>query len=255
MNRSKAMMRRFLSVKLSLIVILVNLLLPALAQPSEAEVASKLWDAVGGKENWENARYFMFSCVGGDNRRLIEGERKYLWDKQTGDIRFEGMTTDDEQIVALFNLRTAQGAIFVSGQQLDNPATTKNIIEEITAIFENDAHLLFLPTVLDGERVSFTVADEKLVGTQRFTVVDVDNQKTSFETAVRGRLYIDMQTGRIQQWSPGNQHEKFSVSGFKDVGGGLVLPTRFTDGDSVTTIRYPLAAALINIESQKFSRP
>src|SRR3546814_19231091 len=54
--------------------------------PMEENLVDKIWEAVGGQENWQNARYFMFSCTGGSHS-FAQGERKYLWDKQTGEDR------------------------------------------------------------------------------------------------------------------------------------------------------------------------
>mgnify|MGYP007082186859 CR=1 FL=1 len=249
------MMHSFFYVKLSLAVAFVNFTVSAQGQPSKTAVEAKLWDAIGGKENWRNARYFMFSCVGGGDHAFVQGERKYLWDKQTGNCRFEGITADDETIIALLNIKTGKGTVYLSGAKLDNPKTTQDILEEVSDEFGKDACLLFLPTALEGSQVSYTVSGEKLVGSQRFAVVHIKNQKTSFEATIDGQLYVDTQTGQVQRWRPSDLASHFAVSGFKDIGGGLVLPTRFTGSDTVTSVTYPLAAALVHIEDQKFNLP
>lgn len=256
-NRIIAMMHHIIQFKLGLFVALLSYAAVVKGQvaTTNTEVADKLWEAIGGKENWQNARYFMFSCIGGENRAFIQGERKYLWDKQTGNCRFEGITTDDESLIVLFNVKTTEGTVYLSGAKLDNPRTEADIVKEIAAKFENDARLLFLPTALEGDQASYTVAEEKLVGTQRFTVVNIKNRKTSFEAAVDGQLYIDSQTGQAQRWRSNQVPYHFVISGFKDIGGGLVLPTRFIGSDTTASVTYPLAAALVNIEGQKFSEP
>ena len=249
------MMHTVVKIKLGLCIALLCWVPAVSGQATQSDIVDKLWAAIGGKENWQNARYFMFSCIGGDNHSFAQGERIYLWDKQSGNCRFEGMTTDDEAIIALFNIKTNEGTVYINGVKLDNPLTTSDIIHEVTAEFDRDAHLLFLPTVLAGDQASYTVEGEKLIGSQRFTVINVRNQKTSFEAAVDGQLYVDTQTGQVQQWQPSQVVNQFSIGGFKDIGGGLVLPTRFIGKDTTTSITYPLAAALVNIESQKFSTP
>ena len=129
------------------------------------------------------------------------------------------------------------------------------MISDISAEFERDASLLFLPTALEGTHTTLAITGEKLVGSQRFTVVDIKNPKTSFETTVEGQLYIDAKTGRVQQWLSDDDQNNFTVSGFKDIGGGLILPTRFSTNDSTHNITYPLAAALVTIEAHKFNTP
>ncbi len=249
------MMHNFTKIKLNLFCMLLGGIATAFGQVSQTSIANKLWEAIGGKENWQNARYFMFSCIGGGNPSFTQGERTYLWDKQDGYCRFEGVTLDDESVIALFNIKTNKGTVYMNGEKLSNPKTSADVINEISAEFERDAYLLFLPTVLEGDHVSFTVTGEKLIGSQRFTVIDIKNQKTSFEAAVDGQLYIDAQTGRIEQWLSHQDQNRFTVTGFKDIGGGLVLPTRFTADDTTYNITYPIAAALVNIEAQKFNKP
>lgn len=229
------------------------------AQTKDQMVEAKIWKGIGGKENWQNVRYFMFSCIGGESNQLIEGERKYLWDKQTGDCRFEGVNADGETIITLFNLKTLDGSVFVNDLQVDDQNMASTMIEETSIAFERDANLLFLPTTLEGKDVWYTVEDEKLLGSKRYMVVYLQNHKTSFETTVDGRLYIDEQTGLVQHWLPKytdqSTSNQYAISGFKDVGGGLVLPTHFEGNNQGTSITYPLAAALINIEANKFNRP
>lgn len=249
------MMHNFIKIKLNLFFMLFGSTIAVFGQGSRTEIADKLWEAIGGKENWQNARYFMFSCVGGGSPSFTQGERTYLWDKQEGYCRFEGVTTDDESVIALFNIKTTKGTVYINGEKLSNPKTSAGVINEVAAEFERDAYLLFLPTALEGDRASFTVAGEKLIGSQRFTVLDIKNHKTSFETSVDGWLYVDAQTGRAEQWQSHEHQNRFIISGFKDIGGGLVLPTRFTTEDTTKNITYPIAAALVNIEAQKFNRP
>jgi len=254
-KRVKEMMRNFTKIKLNLSFMLLASTAIAFGQDLQTGIADKVWEAIGGKDNWQNARYFMFSCIGGGTSSFVQGERKYLWDKQQGYCRFEGISTDDESVIALFNIKTNEGTVYINGEELSNPKTSADVIKEVAAEFERDAYLLFLPTALEGNQVSFTVTGEKLVGSQRFTVVNLKNHKTSFEAAVEGQLYLDAQTGRVLQWQSHDDQNRFAVGGFKDIGGGLVLPTRFTADDTTHNITYPIAAALVNIEAQKFNKP
>lgn len=252
------MMQRSVKPKLNLLVALWCCLATAKAQDTpaltEKQLTTKLWEAVGGHANWDNARYFMFSCVGG-RHSFAQGERKYLWDKKTGNCRFDGVTTDDEAITVLFNIESSEGTVFINEVALENPRITEDIIAEITEEFNKDAQLLFLPTILEGNQASYHIIGEKLVGSQRFTVMEIENKRTSFEDTVRGQLYIDSQTGRIHQWRPHNDSYGYIIDNYKAIGSGLVLPTRFTGTDPTVSITYPIAAALINIEGQKFSEP
>ncbi|WP_353181440.1 hypothetical protein [Parapedobacter lycopersici] len=250
------MMDNHVKIYLSVLLFLFSYCTTSYGQTADTALEAKIWKGIGGKENWQKARYFMFSCLGGKGQHFVQGERRYLWDKQTGDCRFEGITADEDTLVVLFNLKTSSGAAYVNEeQQEDQQATT--LVEEALSAFETDANLLFLPTSLEGKDVSYIVEEEKLIGSKRFKVIKLQNHKTSFETSVKGLLYINEQTGHIQHWLPTQTDQPiyYAISGFKDIGGGLVLPTRFSGNDSTATITYPLAAALVNIEAHKFNRP
>lgn len=249
------MMHNLIRLKLNLFITLATGMAIAHGQVDRSDVASKLWDAIGGKENWQQARYFMFSCIGGETNSFVHGERKYLWDKETGNCRFEGTTTDDENVIVLFNIRTDKGSAYINGQKLDSPRIMGDVVKEASYQFARDAYLLFLPTAFEGNHASYKVSGDKLVGMQRFTIINIKNQQTSFKAEVDGQLYVDAQTGQVQKWTPTSTDNHFSISGFKDIGGGLVLPTRFEGSDTTTNVTYPLAAALVNIEDQKFRQP
>ena len=198
----------------------------------------------------------MFSCIGGKSVLPIPGERRYLWDKQTGNCRFEAITSANDTLVVLFNVKTSTGTVYVNNNQEKDLSSAKALVSKATLAFEQDANLLFLPTSLDGSDVNFTVEEEKLIGSKRFTVVNLQNHKTSFESSINGLLYVNEQTGHIQYWTSNQPNQPdYTIGGFKDIGGGLVLPTHFTGEDSMSTVTYPLAAALINIEAHKFNTP
>ena len=220
----------------------------------EENLVDKLWEAIGGESNWQNARYFMFTCAGG-NKSFAIGQRKYLWDKQTGDCRFDGITTDDERITVLFNIETGEGSVYLANTALENPRTTQDIITEVTAEFKRDAQLLFLPTIMEAGSAAYQITGEKLIGSQRYTVIQVDNEHTPFETSVNGELYVNSQTGQIHQWRPDDGSTGFAVSDYKAIGSGLTLPTNFDANDSAASITYPIAAALTYIEGDKFKKP
>lgn len=231
-----------------------------LGQSTQPQVVSKIWDGIGGKDNWTNARYFMFSCIGEDTLSALQSERAYLWDKQTGECRFEGLTIEDEELIVLFNIKTeiTQGQVFVDRNRLNQAPEATEIITAVKEQFEKDASFIFLPTLLEGKASSINLEDEKLVGSKKYMIVHVKNPNTSFESAIEGQLFIDALSGRIQRWHPQDNSvsdKTYLVGGFKDIGGGLILPTQFTDSNGTNHISYPLAAALVNIEPQKFTQP
>lgn len=64
-----------------------------------------MWVALGGKENWEKARYLSF-------RWIVEGEGNVVadyrhdWDRYTNHCCVEGTTRDGKHLVVLFNTKS-----------------------------------------------------------------------------------------------------------------------------------------------------
>ena len=54
---------------------------PALAQPSAADVAGQVMQALGGKEAWDATHFLRFTFA---------GRRTHHWDKWSGNHRLEG---------------------------------------------------------------------------------------------------------------------------------------------------------------------
>ena len=68
------------------------------------EIADKVMAAMGGRENWDNTRYVTWKFFG---RRL------HVWDKWTGNIRFE-----NGDMVVLMNLNSKEGRAWESGEEI-----------------------------------------------------------------------------------------------------------------------------------------
>lgn len=225
-------------------------------QQQNSTINAKLWSSIGGEERWNNSRYLMFSCRGNAKTGLAT-ERIYLWDKQTGQCRYEGVDTLESDLVVLFNIKSGQGTVFSSGEKVADSAEEKRIIEGVGDQFKRDASFIFMPTILERDGTISAENQEKLVGKDRHIIANIKNRNTSYHFAVEGRITMDAKTGRVQSWQPTDTTEspnrKYDVSGYKDIGDGLILPTIFSSNGSKIT--FPLAAALVSIEAEKFTHP
>lgn len=217
-----------------------------------ADLSEKLWSGVGGKQNWDNARYFMFTCQEVPHKRA-----SYLWDRQTGDCRFESETSDGEELVVLFNLNTTGGQVFVDEVLLLDKENADILIARAHRDFKTDAELLFLPVVQDGGTTTVSIVSEKLVGVTRHILVEVKSNATAYGEPIEGTIHLDAQSGRICEWYPkeGRRQGDYEVGGYKDIGGGVILPTRFSPLKGGGHITYPIAATLVHIEANKFTQP
>lgn len=223
------------------------------AQTKEA-VLEKAWEGLGGKQSWNDARYFMFSC-NTNLHQFTSGEHAYLWDRETGSCRFEGRTLNDQRLIILFNERKRSGKVFVDDQELSGDSS-KVFLTNILNAFEVDAFWLFIPERLnDPEKIQ--MEKQELVGSKRFYVLRISNTPLLIG-ALSSRLFVDTVSGFIRRWTVLAKDNSvlydFDISGFKDAGGGLSLPTSLQDYGRAT-VHYPIVSALIHVEADKFKTP
>lgn len=220
------------------------------------QIVNLVWQGVGGRQAWSEARYFMFSCSTNLKEAFSE-EHSFLWDRSTGACRFEGTNEQEQKVIVLFNTNNNKGKVFIDDKAVNNSDSAAFIIFPVKKTFDNETFWLFPPKSLtDASRL--TVKEAELIGSTRYNVAEV--QQFPVDTVpLKSKVYIDANTGRIFQWHTidGKEHViyKFLTSNFKDVGGGLLLPTVFIDAESGFFMKFPIVSALINIESDKLSKP
>ncbi|WP_134088332.1 hypothetical protein [Olivibacter sp. XZL3] len=220
------------------------------------QIVNLVWQGVGGRQGWNEARYFMFSCSTNLKETFSE-EHSFLWDRSTGACRFEGTNEQQQKVIVLFNTNNDKGKVFIDNKAVNNKDSTALIILPVKMTFDHETFWLFPPKSLtDASRL--IVKDAELIGSTRYNVAEVQQFPTD-TVPLKSKVYIDTNTGRIFQWLTLDEKErvmyKFLTSGFKDVGGGLLLPTVFIDAKSGFFMKFPIVSALINIESDKLSKP
>jgi len=228
---------------------------PIFAQTKD-QVLQLIWRGIGGKQSWQDARYFMFSC----NTTLYQsmhGTHTYLWDRTTGNCRFEGINENQEKLIALFNTKDRKGKVFVNNALISPRDSSKKLLDPIINAFYNDSFWLFFPQKLIDPS-SLLINDPELIGNTRYYVIELNTPQLNVGIH-HSKLFIDTNTGRIFQWQALSENNEvlynLITSGFKDVGGGLTLVTSFSDTNTNVTITYPIVSALINIEADKFLKP
>lgn len=223
---------------------------------TKGQVVNLMWQGFGGKQSWDEARYFMFSC-NTNLHAIVIGEHSYIWDRVSGDCRFEGSSERQEKLVVLFNTKNGNGKAFINGNEITATDSTQKLIQPVMESFSNDSFWLFLPSHLNNSS-TLEIGEPALIGSTRYYVVQVDMPAAPLQIS-RSKLLIDTNTGRLFQWQAlsnnGTVLYNFQTSNFKDVGGGLTLATAFSDTQAGVSIHYPIVSALINVESDKFSKP
>ncbi|MEH6306141.1 hypothetical protein RYH73_10840 [Olivibacter sp. CPCC 100613] len=220
------------------------------------QIVDLIWQGLGGKQGWNEARYFMFSCHANLNETLSR-EHAYIWDRNTGNCRFEGTNERAQKVVVLFNAENNKGKAFVDNKIINNNDSAAHIIFPVISAFNTETFWLFPPKNLTDPSL-LTVKETELIGSTRYNVIEIQQLPTD-SVQFRSKVYIDTNTGQIFQWQALDQegHIKYNflASNFKDVGGGLVLATAFIDTKNGFFMKFPIVSALINVESDKLTKP
>ena len=80
------------------------------------DIADEVMQAMGGRTNWDNERYFKWNFF--DARTL-------WWDKLEGDVRIQMHNSDSTKI--LMNINDGSGKVFLNGHESSHPDSLSSI--------------------------------------------------------------------------------------------------------------------------------
>lgn len=208
-----------------------------------------LLKGIGGKEKWENTNYILFTARG-NSLGSIQNDRKFLINTTSGQARFEGISDNGDLLVALFNYKTDQLSAFsVNGDTSKETDTeTRRSFARVCTQFKKDIAFLFLPALIERPRAIVGKAVPKIFNAEKLLALHFQ-----LPSGFSGEVLFNEETGRIKQVidAEGN---KYVVEDYKDIGGGLFLPTTFKNLENSTkSIVFSTVAAFTEMEESKFS--
>ena len=165
-------------------------------------IAMQVYEEFGGPEAWASLPYLRFDFAGGtDSTRQLRAS--HLWDRMSGDYRLEMMGGVDTVYVALMNVNTREGEVYLNGEPVDSTQRTE-LLERAYRRYINDSYWLLAPVKMMDPGVSRTyVADSSTAETDvlRLSFADV-----GLTPGDQYWLYVDAQTDRVDQWAYRLQH-------------------------------------------------
>lgn len=107
------------------------------------KIANEMHEAMGGLDNWHDTRYITFKFQAGrDGEWRLS--RSHLWDKWEGRYRYEANDEEGVRYVALFNVNTKQGKVYVDGQELSAEEAQPRL-DRAYRSYINDTYWLAMP--------------------------------------------------------------------------------------------------------------
>lgn len=115
---------------------------------SDAEaiaIADQVMVAMGGRSAWDSTRFLTWNFF---------GRRRHFWDKQSGDIRVDGVGREDgKPYLILMNLYTEQGRAWRDGSELSGEELAE-LLDLGEAAWINDSYWVFMPYKLKDSGVT-----------------------------------------------------------------------------------------------------
>lgn len=202
--------------------------------------------SIGRASKWNNVNYLLFTSSNGNN---IFKERSFLINKSSGQVRFDGITNNKVNLTLLFNYKSKTlDKSFVNGKLEDS----KSIIQfsSILDQFFEDSKLLFLPMFIISNPNNISIGHGKIINSQKLIELDFKNIYCLNKQPLSGSTYLNNR-GEIIEYHI--DQSNIMVGEFKDIGDGLLLPTRFTFKNKKSSIKFNTVAAFTNIEADRFT--
>lgn len=200
--------------------------IPAAAQPSAADVAGQVMQALGGKEAWDATHFLRFTFA---------GRRTHHWDKWSGNHRLEGQTPEGQKYVVLHNLNTRQGQVWLDGQPAD-AAKAKEWLERAYGAWINDTYWLLMPYKLQDPGVNLAYEGSEQIEGNTYDKLHLTFGNVGLTPGDEYWAYINRDTHLMDRWAyilqaqEGQERAKeptvWRWQGWQRYGRILLAPTR-----------------------------
>jgi hypothetical protein len=157
------------------------------SDPQAVAVADEVMRALGGRGAWDRTRFVTWSFF---------GRRTHVWDKHTGNLRF-----DDGETLVLMNLNTKKGRAWKEGAEIQDPAQLEELLTQTESAWINDSYWVFMPYKLKDTGVTL-----KYLGEQRTEAgAEADVLEPTFKDVGRTpenkyHVYVDKESRLVTQW-------------------------------------------------------
>lgn len=174
------------------------------AAPSPTDVRAEslveeMVKAMGGRDSWDRARFLRFDWV-------VEREGKtqvtvrHLWDRYEGRYRVEWESRQGDDVVALFNINTRTGHVFLNGEPARDEDEQK-YLDQAYARFINDSYWLLMPWKLRDPGVKLEYAGEARLNGQTYDLLHVSFKGVGLTPGDHYWAYINRRTRLMDRWA------------------------------------------------------
>ena len=151
------------------------------------EVADAVMEAMGGWDNWNRTRYVTWRFFGG---------RLHVWDKWTGNIRFE-----QGDLVVLMNINSKEGKVYQKGVLEADADSTMKYLDRGYGAWVNDAYWLVMPYKLKDSGVTLKYGEGELTNGGAAHVLTLTFEGVGRTPQNKYEVYVDKKTNLVAEWA------------------------------------------------------
>jgi hypothetical protein len=156
-------------------------------------IADQVMEALGGRKAWDDTRYLTWNFF---------GRRRHVWDKDTGDIRVEGVRReDDKPYVILMNLHSMQGRAWIDGNEVTDPTQLAELLDLGEAAWINDSYWVFMPYKLKDSGVTLRyIGSGEMLDGRSAQILQLTFEAVGRTPENRYLVYVAEDSGLVEQW-------------------------------------------------------
>lgn len=197
--------------------------------PSVEEVADRVMNALGGSAAWNETHFLRFTVAG----------RSHLWDKFASRDRVEGKTEAGETYVAVVDLQSRQGKVWVNGQEKTG-GEAKTYLERAYAAWTHDSYWLVMPYKLRDPGVKLAYVGQESIDGATYDKLLLTFHDVGLTPGDRYWAFIHRETGLMDRWAyvlesdPDAPPTIWKWQGWRRYGKILLAPERIQVGTDRT---------------------
>lgn len=227
------------------------------SDPKAVAVADETMAAMGGKDAWNGTHFLRFDFAVEHGGRTIVS-RAHTWDKWTGRYRLEAKTKAGDPYVALMNVTTKEGTVYLKGKKLEG-VEAKKYLDEAYGTWVNDMYWLVMPYKLKDPGVTLKLDGEAKEGSATYDKLFVTFDSVGLTPKDHYTAFINRSTHLMDKWEFVLQGEKppavpFVWKNWQRYGKVMLSNDKVSPKDG-TRIYFPVLDAPAAVADSVFSSP
>lgn len=171
------------------------------SDPEAIEIADAVMEAMGGRKSFDDTRYLAWNFF---------GFRSHVWDKQTGDLRFE-----QGPLLTLMNVRSKKGRVWRDGEEVTDATELAEALQAGYESWVNDSYWLLMPYKLKDSGVTLKhLGDGTTEAGRDAHVLQLTFRDVGVTPDNKYHVYVDKERMLVEQWSYFESYED-EEPGFK----------------------------------------